>query len=178
MSSNICVNADAPLRYTPVTPALCPMNKRAIITAILPLLVSACVGNSNEISAQIESQFKASATAPVNLALVGPLSWEQVCVLGPYTNNERAEKVLGFKWDAEGKTSIAGSDGVNVLAFVKNHEVIAFTEHPRNIGDFSKLEPRCLARAQATVVRETGSDGWVYLVTSEQGITHHSSGTR
>ena len=77
----------------------------------------------------------------------------------------------------EGKTSIAVSDGVNVLAFVKNYEVIAFTEHPMNIGDFSKLVPRCLARAQATVVREKGSDGWVYLVTSKQGITHHSSGT-
>jgi hypothetical protein len=117
------------------------MNKCAIISATLLLLVSSCAGNSNEISAQIESQFKASSTAPVNLALVGPTSWEQVCVLGPYTNNDGAEKVLGFKWDAAGKTSITGSDGVNVLAFVRNHEVIAFTEHPRNIGDFSKLEP-------------------------------------
>jgi hypothetical protein len=153
------------------------MNKCAIISAILLLFVSACSDNGNEISAQIESQFKASSTAPVNLTLVGPTSWEQVCVLRPYTNNEGAEKVLGFKWDAENKTSIYGSDGVNVLVFVRNHEVIAFTEHPRNMGDFSKLEPRCLTRANAKVVRESGSDGWVYLVASEQGITRHSSGT-
>jgi hypothetical protein len=146
------------------------MNKFTITSTILLIFVTACSHESNEISAQIESQFKVSSTAPINLALVGPSSWELVCVLGPYTNNEGAEKVLGFKWDAEGKTSIAGSDGVNVLAFIKNHDVIAFTEHPRNIGDFSKLDSQCLARAQATLVRESGSDNWVYLVTSEQGI--------
>lgn len=152
------------------------MNKCAIISVIILLFVSACSGNSNKISTQIESQFKASSTAPVNLALVGPASWEQVCILVPYTNNEGAEKVLGFKWDAEGKTSITGSDGVNVLTFVRNHEVIAFTEHPRNMGDFSKLEPRCLTRAHATVAREPGSAGWVYLVANEQSIANHSSG--
>lgn len=151
------------------------MKKRAIITATSLLLISACAEKSNEISMQIESQFKASSTAPVNLALVGPLSWEQVCVLGPYTNNERAEKILGFKWDAESKTSIADNDGINVLVFVKNHEVIAYTEHPRNMGDFSKLEPQCLTKVQAKVVREPDSDGWVFLVTKEQSIARRSS---
>ncbi len=143
------------------------MNKSAIIPVIFFFLVSACADNSNEISAQIEAQFKDNSTAPVNLALVGPSSWERVCVLGPYTNNERAKHVLGFEWDARGKTSIAGNDGINVLVFVKDNEVIAYTEHPRNQGDFSKLKPRCLAREHATVVRRPDRDGWVFLVASQ-----------
>lgn len=59
------------------------MNKCAIIPATLLLFASACSGNNTEISEQIELQFKASSTAPINLALVGLTSWEQVCVLGP-----------------------------------------------------------------------------------------------
>lgn len=142
-------------------------------TRVLPVfllsLVTACSGASSEISSQIEAQFNASATAPINLALVGPSTWERVCVLGPYTMNERAEKLLGFKWDATGKTSIGSNDGINVLVFVQGSEVIAYTEYPRNKGDFLHLFPRCLPRERATVVRETDLDprnyGWVYLVT-------------
>ena len=105
------------------------------------------------------------------MALVGPSAWERVCVLGPYTNNERTEKILGFKWDSEAKTSIGGNDGINVLAFVQGSQVIAYTEHPRSKGDFSKIEPKCLTRDQAIVVRQSGDDGWVFLVTNQQGNT-------
>jgi len=132
-------------------------------------------GRQQEISAQIEEQVKASTTVPVDLALVGPSSWERVCVLAPYTNNERAEQIIGFKWNAEGKTAITSSDGINVLVFVKDHEVIAYTEHHRNKGDFSKLEPQCLARGQATLVRQPDSGGKIFLITNQQSIISYSS---
>ena len=130
------------------------------------LLCGACSSGS-DISGQIESQFKASEAAPINLALVVPASWERVCVLGPYTDNLRTEQVLGFKWDSEAKTSIAASDGINVLVFVQGKEVVAYSEHPRSKGDFSQLQPRCLPRSLATVTRKVGSGGWVYLVATQ-----------
>ena len=146
------------------------------------LLVSACSGVSDEISAQIEAQFNASSTAPIDLALVGPSTWERVCVLGPYTMNENAEKILGFKWDANGKTSIGSNDGINVLVFVQGSEVIAYTEYPRGKGDFSHMVPRCLPRDRATVVRQPDPDprnnGWVFLVAEQQGLTLRSTGLR
>ena len=153
--------------------------------ALVPLLAlislaSACSGVSDEISTQIEAQFNASSTAPINLAIVGPSSCERVCILSPYNSNEQAEKVLGFKWNATGKTSIGGNDGINVLVFVKASEVIAYTEYRRDKGDFSHLTPRCLPRDRAIVVRQPDPDprnfGWVYLVTSESGPTHPSTG--
>ena len=57
-------------------------------------------------------QFDASKTAQIDLSVVGPASWERVCVLSPYTTNQTAEQILGFRWDAESKTSIAGSDEI------------------------------------------------------------------
>lgn len=136
-----------------------------IPSLILPLMLAfGCSSGDSAISEQITAQFDASRITPIDLSVVGPASWERVCVLSPYTTNKSAEQVLGFKWDAESKTSIAGSDGINVLAFVQNQQVVAYTEHPRNKGDFSKLQPRCLPRSQSTVKRESGSDGWVFLV--------------
>jgi hypothetical protein len=128
------------------------------------LLMLGCSGASPSISEQITKQFKASQTEPIDLSAVGPASWERVCILSPYSTNQSAEKVLGFKWDVESKTPIAGSDGINVLVFVQEQRVVAYTEHPRNLGDFSKLQPRCLVRSQATVDRESDGSGWVFFV--------------
>lgn len=137
--------------------------KRSSLLLLLMLLLG-CSSTSSPISEQITVQFEASKTAPIDLSVVGPASWERVCILSPYTTNQTAEQILGFRWDAESKTSIAGSDGINVLVFVQNQQVVAYAEHPRNKGDLSKLQPRCLPRSQATVKRELGAGGWVYLV--------------
>lgn len=130
----------------------------------LPMLLVACTSGSPDISAQLAQQFASSESGAIDLAQLGPASWQRVCVLAPYTTNQQAELVLGFKWNAEGKTSIASSDGINVLVFVRSTDVVAYVEHSRNLGDFSKLTPRCLSRANAKVVRQLGSQGWVYLV--------------
>ena len=132
---------------------------------ILPLmLMFGCSSGNPAISEQITAQFDANRNTSIDLSVVGPASWERVCVLPPYTTNQTAERVLGFKWDAETKTSIAESDGVNVLVFVQNQQVVAYAEHPRSKGDFSKLQPRCLPRSESKVTRESGADGWVFLV--------------
>ena len=136
--------------------------KHSIVTLVA--LLAACAGSSPEISTNLARQFALNSLSPIDLAQLGPSSWQTVCVLTPYTTNKQAQLVLGFKWDAEGKTSISSNDGVNVLVFVRGKEVIAYTEHPRNLGDLSQLKPRCLPRHSAKVVRRIGDHGWVYLV--------------
>lgn len=146
------------------------MTKRTLILIALSLL-TACTMNNRDISARIEAQFNASQTEPINLASFGPTSWERVCILPPYTDNKQAEEILGFKWNSDFKTSIKGSDGINVLVFVRGSEVVAYTEHPRNKGDFSRMKPRCLAKERATVYRLKDPDprngGWVFLVADQ-----------
>ncbi|HEY9646224.1 MAG TPA: hypothetical protein V6C88_07640 [Chroococcidiopsis sp.] len=134
---------------------------------LLAVLLIACSNRDdvqNPISQGIIEQLNANSAAPVDLAQVGPAAWEQVCILGPYTDNQATAKVLGFEWDSESKTSIADSDGINVLAFIRNQEVLAFTEHSRDKGDFVKVVAQCFERDQAKLTREVGQDGWIYLV--------------
>ena len=126
--------------------------------------VAACKGPDQSISASIAAQFDASPSAPANLALVGPSSWTHVCILEPYSTNEAAERTLGFKWDIKQRSTIGDNDGINLLVFIRNQEVVAFTEHRRDKGDFQKLSGRCLERKKATLVRQVGVDGWVHFV--------------
>lgn len=136
---------------------------KKIAAAMIAVVLSACAGSDSDISKRLAQQFDKGAE-PIDLAQLGPPSWQRVCVLPPYTTNAHAEQVLGFKWDAEGNTGIASSDGINVLAFVRDAKVIAYVEHPRSRGDLSVLKPRCLAQASAKLVRRVASSGWVYLV--------------
>jgi hypothetical protein len=141
--------------------------KHCVIFWLVSLLhLSGCSSSDGRISSQIESQLKDNQNRPINLALLGPFDWDRVCVLTPYSNNDNAQTVLGFTWNATGKTSIGGSDTINVLVFALKNEVVAYVEHPRNKGDFSELLPRCLTRAKAWVVRQPDANGWIYLVAS------------
>jgi hypothetical protein len=135
-----------------------------LITIASVLVLAGCSGTSSEISTKLATLFAQENASIIDLAELGPQSWERVCVLTPYTTNDEAERVLGFKWNAEGETSIASSDGINVLVFVRGSEVVAFAEHSRNAGDLSQINPRCLQRDKAKLVRHAGSQGWVYLV--------------
>jgi hypothetical protein len=88
---------------------------------------------------------------------VGPGDWDRVCVLGPYSGNETAQIVLGFAWDAEAKTSIALDDGINVLVFTSGKSVVAYSQHPRNKGDFASIASTCSSRQEARLARQPGS---------------------
>ncbi|MDP2029292.1 MAG: hypothetical protein Q8K12_06635 [Thiobacillus sp.] len=143
--------------------------KNQLTASVLCFLLSACSGPDMDISADIEKQFETSSSTPVNLALVGPSSWERVCVIPPYLVDGQAEQILGFKWDV----STGGDDGLSTLVFIKGQEVVAYTEHPRNKGDLSEVRPQCIARADANLVRKVGEDGWVYLITEKQSTANN-----
>jgi hypothetical protein len=134
------------------------------LIALLALILVACSSGDGNISAKITEQFDANSSAPINLAQVGPSTWERACIIVPYSTNKTAEQILGFKWDVQSKSSIGSSDGINLLVFLKGQEVLAYTEHRRDKGDFLKLEPKCVDRNQATLARKVEADGWVQLV--------------
>nr|WP_315489767.1 hypothetical protein [uncultured Rhodoferax sp.] len=145
------------------------MNTRTLITLVC-FLLPACSRINTDISTKIEAEFNASQTAPIDLTVVLPTPWDRVCVLAPYRDNEQTEKILGFKWNSDSKTSIRGNDGINVLVFIQGSEVVAYTEHRRDKGDFSRMLPSCLMRDQAMVVRQTETtrdSSWVFLVANQ-----------
>lgn len=143
------------------------MKVSSLLPAIAFLIhLTACSdGNSRpEISKQIEAQYASNKDSVIDLSKLGPTSWDRVCVLRPYSDNSYAEKVLGVKWNVWANSSIGTSDSINLLVFLQGNNVVAHTEHPRSLGDFSKLSPACLNREKSNALRRVTDGGWTYLV--------------
>ena len=131
-------------------------------TLLVPLLLLLLIGcsESDSISSQISDKFNQAGT--IDLTRVGPEDWDRVCILGPYSGNKETEQVLGFPWDAEANTTIAGNEGINVLVFSRGESVVAYSEHPRRKGDFSSVASTCSTRRDAKLTRKHGSWGLVW----------------
>ena len=128
------------------------MTRGLATSGLLALLVFggvACSDASPGISVAIAGQFRRSNGGLVDLAEANPKPWQRVCVLGSYSVNADAKKLLGFDWDAEHRTSIRENDGIMLLLFVQGKQVVDFVEHPRNLGNFFPVGGKCFARAQA-----------------------------
>lgn len=95
-----------------------------------------------------------SSQDQLNLTAIGPAEWDQMCVLGPYTTNESAESILGFAWDAEGKTEIEQLDNIYVLVFTQNDEVAMHLEMPRHEGDLLNTQSPCFEFTETTIYRD------------------------
>lgn len=94
----------------------------------------------------------------VNLAEVVDGEWDRVCIFSPYSTNQVAEDVLGFKWPLETESGVGVNDGVSLLVFVKSSSVASFYEIPRNTTDFTNLGGACYGREDS--VFKVDSNGW------------------
>ena len=136
-----------------------------LTTLLLLALLAACGRPGAEISREIARQFQLSGGGSVNLAQAVPGAWDEVCVLGPRSDNIAASNTLGFDWNAESRTSIDTDDNISLLVFVRDGEVLDYVEHPRADGDFSRVSGKCFPREESVFVHEAIPDkGWPGLV--------------
>ena len=140
------------------------MSTGPTLAVALLLGIGVAAGCHRGISERIEANLAANDGTRLDLRLVGVPGWDRVCIFGPYTYNSDAKMTLGFEWDIEAKTDIRSSDGINVLAFVKESSVLAYVEHPRNKGDFAKLRGKCLDRDHAVLLVRRKENGWASFV--------------
>ncbi len=151
---------------------LCPQKHRgryfvpnswvcSLLCGLVLAISAGCGSSTSEVSEEITRQFQASGRTFVNLAEVLPSSWDKVCILGPYSDNSAAKKVLGFPWDVETQSSIATKDDIGLLLFVKDTQVVEHVEHARRDGDFTNLSRRCFQRDHSTFYHQTNPQkGW------------------
>ena len=126
---------------------MCARHLATVITLFAAIVNTACT--SGDISASIAKQYKESKGTSVNLAIAAPGEWDRVCIVGPYANNDRAKKILGFYWDVESESSITLNEGISLLLFVRNQDVIFHVEHSREEGDFTTVSSKCFTQSEA-----------------------------
>ncbi|WP_386066314.1 hypothetical protein ACFJIW_17475 [Tahibacter sp. UC22_41] len=116
--------------------------------ALLLLALAGCQ-SGHPTSKAIADQLSASSDRRIDLATIAPGDWERVCILGPYSNDAAAVRILGFQWPVELSTDIEWDEGISLLLFVKDGAVTDHVELPRRSGDFAPLSGRCFLRSDA-----------------------------
>ena len=92
---------------------------------------------SNEISS-----YKTGETSVIDFSAIKmPFSWDRLYVFGPYTTSSKIDKVLGKSWnDKLCVTTIIGNDGIALLIFTNNGQVVQCLDYGRDGNDFDNLE--------------------------------------
>jgi hypothetical protein len=93
---------------------------------------------SDDIAAAVES---ASASgARFRLADATDFEWDRFYVFAPYFTQEAVDKQLGFHWGDAEDSLYTGTEGGNLLVFVRDGKVVKAFDQDSGHGDFSCVE--------------------------------------
>jgi hypothetical protein len=85
----------------------------------------------NRISLALSREMQHGPGATVDLAAIAPFPWDRVHIFHPYTTHDTICNSLGFNWGDVGRTTTEWNEGVNLVVFVRNGEVVHWFEHSR-----------------------------------------------
>lgn len=80
----------------------------------------------------------AGAGTTFSFADVSGPAWDQVALLGPYTDRAAAEATLGHAWPEYGMLGLESSDSWSLVVFSRRGHVVAFDRIPRCNPDFDR----------------------------------------
>jgi hypothetical protein len=134
---------------------------RMLVSLALAGLGSACTseGSVNKsIAATVE---KGPGTRLLLTEHTG-FPWDKVCILGPYTPDDKVDSLTGIQGAAGQAYDIRSNDGINVLMFVREGRIASSVAHGRSQGDFGpEVIGKCYSREQAKFsIRVPPANGW------------------
>ena len=144
--------------YRPLVEML-PVRSRAFL--VLAVFSSACASEAplnRSIAAAVE---KGPGTRLV-LAEHARFPWDRVCILGPYTPDDKVDSMTNVRGAARQAHGIRSDDSINVLMFVREDRIAASVAQARNSGDFGpEVVGKCYSRERAVFsVRAPPPNSW------------------
>lgn len=85
------------------------------------------------------SRYKQGEINAVDLSKVTTFSWDRVYVFGPHTESSKIAAIAGKSWQDSCFTTIEFSDGMALLLFIHDKQVVDCIEFPQNEGAFVSL---------------------------------------
>jgi hypothetical protein len=134
---------------------------RMLASLALVSLSSAC-GSEGPVSKSIAASVEKGPGTRLVLAEHAAFPWDKVCILGPYTPDDKVDSLTGIQGAAGQAYDIRSNDGINVLMFISGAGIAASVAHPRNQGDFGpEVVGKCYSREQANFsVRVSPANSW------------------
>ena len=124
-------------------------------------LGSAC-GSEGPVNKSIAVSVEKGPGTRLVLAEHTGFPWDKVCILGPYTPDDKVDSLTGIQGAAGPAHDIRSNDGINVLMFVRDARIAASVAHARSRGDFGpEVVGKCYSREQANFsVRVPPANSW------------------
>jgi hypothetical protein len=134
---------------------------RMLASLALAGLGSAC-GSEGPVNKSIAATVEKGPGTRLVLAEHTGFPWEKVCILGPYTPDDKVDSLTGIQGAAGQAYDIRSNDGINVLMFVRDARIAASVAHARNQGDFGpEVVGKCYSKEQANFsVRVPPTNSW------------------
>jgi hypothetical protein len=101
------------------------------------LLGSPCA--DKELQALLEDGTREGSGGSLRMVDYTRFEWDRFFVFGPYTTPDQIEHALGLDWKGAQRSGIAERDGICLLVFVNDSEVVRFVEQPRDEGDWADV---------------------------------------
>jgi hypothetical protein len=122
---------------------------RYMVVLLLMIALLAGYALRHRLADAIRREFVASGRKVMDLPKAVPFAWQRLCVLGPYSGQAQADELLGFRWKVEAHSDIARNDGITLLIFVKDKDVVAAVDYARADGDLNYAADHCYQREDA-----------------------------
>ena len=134
---------------------------RVLASLVLASLSAAC-GSESSVNESLAAAVEKGPGTCLVLAEHSRFPWDKVCILGPYTPDDKVDSLTGIQGAAAQAHDIRSNDGINVILFVRDGQMAASVAHARNRGDFGpELVGKCYARDQANfIVRVPPANSW------------------
>ncbi|MFC7357082.1 hypothetical protein ACFQO1_05245 [Jejudonia soesokkakensis] len=95
--------------------------------------------SDDQISGKIESKFSSNKEI-IDFKILDSFEWDEMMILGPYADVEKIQKFWRLDLSKIERHLIKSEDGINLIIFFKDSELIKIAEVSRGIGDFQNLE--------------------------------------
>jgi hypothetical protein len=117
---------------------------------------------ANPTSESIDAAVASGPGTRLALADYAAFPWEKACIFGPYSPDDKVDAVTGIRGAASRAYDIRSNDGINVVMFIHDGEVVASVAHPRNRGDCGpEVVGQCYSRERSVfVVRIPPTNSW------------------
>ena len=134
---------------------------RTLASLALAGLSSGC-GSEGPLNKSIAASVEKGPGTRLVLVEHTGFEWDKVCILGPYTPDDKVDSLTGIQGAAGQAYDIRSNDGINVLMFVSDTRIVASVAHARNQGDFGpEVAGKCYSREQASFsVRVPPANSW------------------
>ena len=132
-----------------------------MLALVLASVGSAC-GSEGPVNKSIAATVEKGPGTRLVLAEHTGFAWDKVCILGPYTPDDKVDSLTGIQGAAGQAYDVRSNDGINVLMFVRDARIAASVVHSRTQGDFGpEVVGKCYSREQANFsVRVPPAKSW------------------